>query len=111
VQLTFLPAIDPSQLSGRPDALNELVDRRLWQSVQSEYGRELARPGTILAGLAAIGLGAGLLARRRTSAAPRLLGIIEPRKIRRRKARAQLCEQLGRPWRHLRAMRSGNTRR
>ncbi len=29
VQLTFLPAIDPSQLSGRPDALNELVDRRL----------------------------------------------------------------------------------
>jgi 1-acyl-sn-glycerol-3-phosphate acyltransferase len=111
VQLTFLPAIDPSQLSGRPDALSELVDRRLWQSVQSEYGRELARPGMILAGLTAIGLGAGLLARRQTSAAPRLLGIIEPRKTRRRKARAQLRERLGRPWRHLRAMRSGNTRR
>jgi 1-acyl-sn-glycerol-3-phosphate acyltransferase len=111
VQLTFLPAIEPSQLSGRPDALNELVDRRLWQSVQSEYGRELARPGMILAGLTAIGLGAGLLARRRTSAAPRLLGIVEPRKIRRRKARAKLREQLARPWRRLRAMRRRNTRR
>lgn len=111
VQLTFLPAIEPGQLSGRPDALSELVDRRLWQSVQSEYSRELARPGMILAALTAIGLGARLLARRRTSAAPRLLGIVEPRKIRRRKARAHLREQLGHPWRHLRAVRSGNMRR
>ncbi len=87
VQLAFLPAIEPQQLSDRPDAVSELIDRELWPAVQREYGRELARPGAILAGLAAVGLGAGLVARRQARANTRLLGVVEPRKARRRKGR------------------------
>ncbi len=99
VQLTFLPAIDPRQFSERPDALGELVDRRLWPAVQREYRRELARPGMILAALAAIGLGSGLLARRRARAQTRLLGVVEPLKVRRAEARKQLLARLRGPWR------------
>jgi 1-acyl-sn-glycerol-3-phosphate acyltransferase len=94
VQLAFLPAIDPRRLSGRPDALSELIDRELWPAVQREYGRELARPGLILAALVAIGLGGGLLARRRARAQIRMLGVVEPRRVRRRKARERLLERL-----------------
>ena len=96
VQLAFLPAIQPQTLSGRPDAVGELIDRELWPAVQREYGRELARPGLMLAGLAAIGLGAGLLARRQAKANTRLLGVVEPLKLRRRKARKRLLARLRR---------------
>ena len=46
----------------------------------------------IVAGLAALGLGGGLLAKRRLDASrkPRLLGKGEPRKLRRKKARHRL---------------------
>jgi 1-acyl-sn-glycerol-3-phosphate acyltransferase len=94
VQLAFLDPIDPS----RPGAVNELVDRELWPAVQREYGRQLARPGLILAALAAVGLGGGLLARRQARASkPRLLGIVEPLGVRRRKARRRLLARLPRP--------------
>jgi 1-acyl-sn-glycerol-3-phosphate acyltransferase len=96
VQLTFLAAIQPQALSDRPDAVSELIDRELWPAVQREYGRELARPGAMLAGLAAVGLGAGLLARRRAKANTRLLGVVEPRKVRRREARRRLLARLPR---------------
>jgi len=97
VQLTFLPAIEPRELADGGEALTDLIDRHVWPSVRREYGRQLARPGAILAGLTALGLGAGLLARRRaTGASPRLLGVLEPRKLRRRKARAKLRERLRR---------------
>lgn len=99
VQVAFLPAIDPAAFSDRADALSELVDRELWPAVQGEYSRELARPGLILAALAAIGLGGGLLARRRARAETRLLGIVEPLKLRRRKSRRRLLGRLRRPWR------------
>ncbi|HYM45246.1 MAG TPA: lysophospholipid acyltransferase family protein [Solirubrobacteraceae bacterium] len=99
VQLAFLPAIDPRRLSDRPDALSELIDREVWPAVQREYGRELARPGLILAALAAIGLGGGLIARRRTKAQTRLLGVVEPLRVRRRKARRRTLARLRRPWR------------
>lgn len=98
VQLTFLAAIEPGELAGHANAVGELIDSRLWPSVRSEYGRQLSRPGIVLAALTAIGLGglgAGLVARRRARQAPlRLLGVIEPRKIRRRKARAQLWQRI-----------------
>jgi 1-acyl-sn-glycerol-3-phosphate acyltransferase len=100
VQLAFLAPLDPQRLAGRPDALTELVDRELWPAVQREYGRQLARPGLLLAALAAIGLGGGLLARRRARVAkPSLLGIVEPLKVRRRKARRQLLARLRGRWR------------
>jgi len=90
VQVTFLPALDPARVASHPDALSELVDRELWPTVQREYRRELARPGLILAALAAIGLGGGLLARRRARAQIRLLGVVEPLRLRRRKSRERL---------------------
>lgn len=84
VQLTFLPLIDPTTLARHPDAISDLIDRELWPAVQQEYGRQLARPGLILAALAGLGVGAGVVARRRAKAAPpRLLGIVEPRRLRR----------------------------
>jgi len=100
VQLAFLPAIDPQPLSDRPDALDALVDRELWPAVQREYQRELARPGLILAALAAIGVGGGLLARRRARADTRVIGVVEPLKARRRMARRRLLQRVQRPWRH-----------
>lgn len=100
VQLAFLDPIDPRQLAGRPDAVTELVDRELWPAVRQEYGRQLARPGLLLAALAAIGLGGGLLARRRARMpTPRLLGLVEPLKVRRRKARGRALARLQTPWR------------
>lgn len=94
VQLTFLPAIDPAALPQRPDAVSDLIDRELWPAVQQEYGRQLARPGLILAALAGAGVGAGLVARRRAKAAqPRLLGTVEPRKLRRRQAKKRKLER------------------
>jgi 1-acyl-sn-glycerol-3-phosphate acyltransferase len=98
VQVTFLGQIDPQRLASRPDAITELVDRELWPAVQQEYGHQLARPGLLLAALAAIGLGGGLLARRRAHVSkPRLLGIVEPLNVRRRKARRRLLARLPRP--------------
>ena len=99
VQVAFLPTIDPAPVSDRPDALSELVDHELWPAVQREYGRELARPGLILVALAAIGLGGGLLARRRARAETQLLGVVEPLKLRRRESRKRVLERLRRPWR------------
>jgi 1-acyl-sn-glycerol-3-phosphate acyltransferase len=99
VQLAFLQPLDAQHLAGRPDALTELIDRELWPAVQREYGRQLARPGLLLAGLAAIGLGGGLLARRRSRVTtPRLLGVVEPLKMRRRKARQRLLARLRSRW-------------
>lgn len=94
VQLTFLPAVDPSLLASHRDAVGELIDDELWPAIQQEYGRQLARPGLILAALAATGIGLRALARRQAQAPPRLLGIVEPRKARRRKARRRLVERL-----------------
>ncbi|MGD0452256.1 MAG: lysophospholipid acyltransferase family protein [Solirubrobacteraceae bacterium] len=103
VQVAFLAAIDPARVADHADALSELVDHELWPAVQREYGRELARPGLILAALAAIGLGGGLLARRRARAETHLLGIVEPLKLRRRKSRKRALARL----RRLRAPRGG----
>lgn len=99
VQLAFLAPLDPQHLAGRPDAVTELIDRELWPSVLTQYGRQLARPGPILAGLAALGVGSGLLARRRARATPRLIGFVEPLKARRRAARRRRLARVPRPGR------------
>jgi len=98
VQVSFLPAIEPQRLADRPDAVKEIIDSHVWPSVQQEYGRQLARPGLILAALGALGIGAGLLARRRAVAMPRLVGVVEPGKVRRRKARRRRIERVTRIW-------------
>jgi 1-acyl-sn-glycerol-3-phosphate acyltransferase len=94
VQVAFLPAIAPPH-SDAAEVIGEIVDRELWPAVQEEYGRLRARPGLVLTALAAIGLGGGLVARRRARAKPRLLGVVEPLKVRRRKRRKRRLA----PWR------------
>ena len=95
VQLTFLPAVAPEPTPGH-DAVSELIDQRVWPAVQEEYGRLRAKPGLIVAALAAIGVGGGLLVRRQleTARKPRLLGKVEPRKLRRSKARRRWMARL-----------------
>jgi 1-acyl-sn-glycerol-3-phosphate acyltransferase len=86
VQVAFLAPI-AARAASSPEAVSELVDRELWPAVREEYGRLRARPGLVLAGLAAIGLGGGLLARRKAAAKPRILGVVQPRRLRRRRRR------------------------
>ncbi len=91
VQLTFLAAIVPNTHPAGRDAGSELINRRVWPAVQAEYGRLRARPELIAAGLAAVGIGGGLLAKRQLARRkPTLLAKVEPRKQRRREARAGL---------------------
>ena len=83
VQVAFLEPVAPAGTPA-PDALAELIDARVWPAVQEEYGRLRAAPGLIIAALAAIGISGGLVARRRSKTNTRLLGRIEPRKLRKR---------------------------
>jgi len=48
-----------------PEAAAELVDERLWPEVERQRERLLSHPGVIAAGLAALGVAAGVTARRR----------------------------------------------
>ncbi len=106
VQITFLDPVAPESVAKDRDGPTELIDERVWPAVQEEVGRQRATPGLILAGLAAAGIGGGLLARRQLEAQrkPRLLGKLEPRKLRRKKKRGLAMPRLGRkparrlPW-------------
>ena len=95
VQIAFLPPVALQAAEDR-DEVSELIDERVWPAVRDEYGRLRARPGLIAAGLAALGLGGGLLARRAVEArrAPRLLGVVVPRKLRRGKKPRRLRDRL-----------------
>ena len=83
VGIAFLPA---ARVTDSTDA-TKLIDRTVWPAVQEEYGRLSATPGLIAAGLAALGLGGVVAARRRKPTKPRLLGVVPPRRLRRRKSR------------------------
>lgn len=95
VQLAFLPPVPASSLSG-PEAVTELIDAQVWPAVFEEYSRLRARPGFLLAGLAALGVGGGLVGRRRLQvrSQTRLLGKLEPRRIRKQKSRRQRLRRL-----------------
>jgi 1-acyl-sn-glycerol-3-phosphate acyltransferase len=67
VQVSFAPAIPSDQLEATPEAAAELIEDRVWPEVEREFGRLLARPGVIAAGLAALGLGGSLAYRARRS--------------------------------------------
>lgn len=92
VQLTFLPAVLPSQAMGPGDTVSELIDDQVWPAVQAEYGRLRATPGIITGVLAAIGVGGAILARRQRNAqrTPKLIGKVAPRKERRRRRVSRL---------------------
>jgi 1-acyl-sn-glycerol-3-phosphate acyltransferase len=88
VQVAFLPAVVP-QASRNQDDGADMIDARVWPAVREEYGRLRARPGMIAAGLAALGLGGGLLATRRRERRRQVsvLGVVEARKLRRGRRR------------------------
>jgi 1-acyl-sn-glycerol-3-phosphate acyltransferase len=94
VQLAFGAPIEPAEPGGSPAEPTDLVDNRVWPAVAEEYGRLRATPGLIAAGLTAVGVGALAARRARTPSKPRLLGKLEPRKLRRRRARRRLRERL-----------------
>jgi 1-acyl-sn-glycerol-3-phosphate acyltransferase len=88
VQLTFLPAVSPPRAAGS-EHVSKLIDERVWPAVQEEYRRLRAAPGLIAAALAALGIGGGVVATRRREARgeTRVLDKVDPRRLRRRKAR------------------------
>ncbi len=65
VRVSFSEPIHIEAGEPTPEAAAELVDERLWPEVERQRERLLSHPGVIAAGLAAIGLGAGIAARRR----------------------------------------------
>jgi 1-acyl-sn-glycerol-3-phosphate acyltransferase len=71
VQVAFSEPIPVSDLAATPDAAGTLVSETLWPEVEDEYRRLRARPTLIAAGLAALGVGGGLLARSRRKSRPR----------------------------------------
>jgi hypothetical protein len=76
-----------------------VIDERVWPAVQEEYGRLRARPGVIAAGLAAVGVGGGLLATRRRERRGRVsvLDVVEARALRRKKRRDRLLSRIRGP--------------
>jgi 1-acyl-sn-glycerol-3-phosphate acyltransferase len=65
VQVAFAEPIAAHELAATPEAAGELVEGMLWPEVEGEFRRLRARPGAVAAGLAALGLGGGLLLQRR----------------------------------------------
>jgi 1-acyl-sn-glycerol-3-phosphate acyltransferase len=65
VQVAFSPPIQVAELEAGPEAASEVIEGMVWPEVEGSYRRLRARPTVIAATLAAIGIGGGLLARRR----------------------------------------------
>jgi 1-acyl-sn-glycerol-3-phosphate acyltransferase len=65
VQVAFSEPIHVAHLASTPEAAASVVDEALWPEVEGEFRRLRARPTLIAATLAAVGIGGGLLARRR----------------------------------------------
>jgi 1-acyl-sn-glycerol-3-phosphate acyltransferase len=65
VQVAFGERISVEGIPPTPEAAGELLSAQLWPEVSAEFSRLRARPGLIVAGLAALGL-AGFVARRRS---------------------------------------------
>jgi len=96
VQLAFLAPVAPDRLAAAEEPVSILIDEQVWPAVQEEYGRLRAKPGVLAAGLLALGIGTGLLAKRQLARRrPLLLGKVEPRRVRRRRAHHRRARRLG----------------
>ncbi|QEC48719.1 1-acyl-sn-glycerol-3-phosphate acyltransferase [Baekduia soli] len=95
VRVVILAPIRPGPGAADPVGL---IDEQAWPEVREAYGRLRATPGVVVATLAALGIGAGFVARHRARPAPpRLLGVVAPRRLRRReRAIARLLRRLRR---------------
>jgi 1-acyl-sn-glycerol-3-phosphate acyltransferase len=65
VQVAFAEPIPVSEIAVTPGDASRVVDELLWPEVEGEFRRLKARPPLVAAGLAALGIGGGLLLRRR----------------------------------------------
>jgi 1-acyl-sn-glycerol-3-phosphate acyltransferase len=65
VQLSFGEPIPVAHLDATPESAKALLDDLLWPEVEREFGALRRHPGLVAAGLAALGIGAGLAARSR----------------------------------------------
>jgi 1-acyl-sn-glycerol-3-phosphate acyltransferase len=65
VQVAFSAPIPVEQLAPTPEVAGQLIEETVWPDVEGEYRRLRARPTLIAAALAALGIGGGLLLRRR----------------------------------------------
>jgi 1-acyl-sn-glycerol-3-phosphate acyltransferase len=65
VQVAFAEPIPVAELTASPEEAARLVEHQLWPEVEEEFKRLRARPTLIAAALAALGIGGGLLLRRR----------------------------------------------
>jgi 1-acyl-sn-glycerol-3-phosphate acyltransferase len=74
VQVAFSAPIPANELASTPEAAGELVEKVLWPEVETEFRRLRSRRGLVAAGLAALGLGGGVLAQRRMAARRRKRG-------------------------------------
>jgi len=92
IDVAYLP---PVVATSATDAA-ALIDRSVWPAVQDEYGRLRATPGAVAAALMAAGLGGLVAARSRAPARPRLLGLVQPRRLRRRSRWRRWFERGGR---------------
>ena len=68
VRIAFAEPIEVADIEPSPEAAGALLDDELWPEVEREFGRLRAHPGLIAAGLAALGVGAGVAVRRRRAA-------------------------------------------
>jgi 1-acyl-sn-glycerol-3-phosphate acyltransferase len=64
VQVAFAEPIPVAEMVSGQEAAAELVERMLWPQVEGEFRRLRARHGVAAAGLAALGVGGGLVVRR-----------------------------------------------
>jgi 1-acyl-sn-glycerol-3-phosphate acyltransferase len=71
VQVAFAEPIAAHELAATPEAAGELVEEMLWPEVEGEFRRLRARPTAVAAGLAALGVGGGLLVRQRQRRRPK----------------------------------------
>jgi 1-acyl-sn-glycerol-3-phosphate acyltransferase len=65
VRVSFGEPITVEPAEPTPEAAGHLLDGRVWPEVERERERLLSHPGVIAAGLAVLGIGAGIAARRR----------------------------------------------
>jgi 1-acyl-sn-glycerol-3-phosphate acyltransferase len=65
VQVAFAEPIPVSDLASSPEAAGQVVEETLWPTVEGEFRRLRAREGLVAGGIAALGVGGGLLVRER----------------------------------------------
>jgi 1-acyl-sn-glycerol-3-phosphate acyltransferase len=65
VQVAFAEPVAVGQLASSPEEAGNLVEELVWPEVETEFRRLRSRRGAVAAGVAALGIGGGMMVRRR----------------------------------------------